>query len=58
MQQHLPWLRDMTLKEPLPSWYCRLCRQPIDPQQLRLDPGAVLCWECKWRMEECTDGRR
>lgn len=41
-----------------PGGYCRLCKQPIDPHLLRLDPGAVLCWECKWRKEECTDGRR
>ena len=47
-----------TLKAPLPSWYCRLCRQPIDQLQLRLDPGATLCWECQWKLKEATEGRR
>ena len=49
---------DKTLRDPLPSWYCRLCRQPIDPQQLRLDPGAVHCWECTWKLKDATEGRR
>lgn len=48
----------MTLREPLPAWHCRFCRQPIDQLQLKTDPGATVCWECQWRLTDATEGRR
>ncbi len=51
-------IRNMTLRDPLPGWHCRLCKQPIDQMQLRLNPGAIHCWECEWKLKEALDGRR
>jgi hypothetical protein len=51
-------MHDKTLRSPLPSWRCRLCKAPLDSLILRLDPGAIHCWVCKWKLEEALNGRR
>lgn len=55
MDQPIP---DKTLRTPLESWRCRICGQYIDYYLLRLNPGEIYCAECKWKVEEATDGRR
>ena len=58
MRWVMSWVKDKTLRGPLPSWYCRICGQLIDYNMLRLNPGEIYCIECKWKMREAIEGRR